>query len=84
MPDIKPAGNASALEAGKVEVQVTVDESGRVNEAWPVRKDKEINSLVASAAISAARQWIFQPARLHGKAIAAQHLIVFEFRSENR
>ncbi|HSU61951.1 MAG TPA: energy transducer TonB [Bryobacteraceae bacterium] len=84
MPDIKLAGNALALQAGKVEVQVTVDESGRVKDARPVRKDKAVNSLVASAAINAARQWIFQPARLHGKAIPAQHLIVFEFRSENR
>lgn len=81
MPDIKLAGNTLAREAGRVEVQVTIDESGRVKDARTVRRNNNTSGLVASAAISAARQWIFQPATLHGEAIPAQHLIVFEFRS---
>jgi hypothetical protein len=36
--------------------------------------------MLANAALTAARQWIFEPASLRGKHIASEHTIVFQFR----
>ncbi len=81
MPDVKRVGGTLASRTGEIEVQVTVDESGHVRNARPVRNGTKASPLLASAATAAARQWIFQPATLHGKPVAADHLIVFDFRS---
>ena len=84
MPDTSLIGPALASQTGKIEVQVTIDESGRVKKAEFLRIGKKASGLAAAAAIAAARQWMFQPATLHGKAIRAEHLIVFDFHSDNQ
>lgn len=84
MPDIKLAGRTLASEAGRVAVQVSIDESGRVKDARLAQTANKPNGLVANAAIAAARQWVFQPASLHGRAVVAEHVIVFEFRSQDQ
>jgi len=84
MPDTTLIGPALASQTGQIEVQVTVDESGRVKKAQSLRNGKKARGLAAAAAIAAARQWVFQPATLHGKAIQAEHLIVFDFRSDHQ
>lgn len=83
MPVSNLAGFGLKSQTGRVEVQVTVDESGHVKNLRLVSNREEANSLIANAVIAAARQWIFQPATLHGKAIATEERIVFDFRSEN-
>lgn len=84
MPDVKMAGLGLAAQAGKVEIQVTIDEAGHVKDARPASNAGKISGLVLNAAIAAARQWIFQPATLHGKAVVAEHRIVFDFRQEGQ
>ncbi|HEY7302929.1 MAG TPA: TonB family protein [Bryobacteraceae bacterium] len=84
MPDVKLAGRTLASQAGQITVQVTIDESGRVRDARLVETAGKASGLVASAAVTAARQWAFQPATLHGRAVAAEHRIVFDFRSQNQ
>ena len=85
MPDVKVAGYPLASQSGKVEVQVTIDEAGHVKDARPLHSGvSKTNGLLANAAVAAARQWIFQPAILHGKAVAAEHRIVFDFRHESQ
>lgn len=79
MPDVKMAGPLLAAQAGKVEVQVMIDEAGRVKDARPEPNSGKTTGLLLNAAIAAARQWVFQPATLHGKAVAAEHRIVFDF-----
>jgi TonB family protein len=83
-PDITSMRYALPAQNGKVEVQVTIDESGHVTNAWPVYSIGKPNSLLANAAIAAARRWIFEPATLHGKPVAAEHRIVFDFRQESQ
>jgi TonB family protein len=84
MPDVKPAGRTLASQAGLITVQVTIDEAGRVKDARVMDTGRKANGLVASAAVTAARQWSFQPATLHGHAVAAEHRIVFDFRSPSQ
>lgn len=81
MPDVKMAGPGLAARAGRVEVQVSIDEEGHVKDVRPVLNAKT-TGLVLNAAIAAARQWVFQPATLHGKPVAAEHRIVFDFQSQ--
>jgi TonB family protein len=84
MPDTSLIGPALASQTGQIEVQVTVDESGRVKKAQSLRNGKKARGLAAAAAVVAARQWVFEPATLHGKPIQAEHRIVFDFRSETQ
>jgi TonB family protein len=72
-----PPGAADA--AGEVRVVVRVDESGRVIDAR-ILDGRKVGSMLASAALTAAKQWIFEPASLRGKNIASDHTIVFQFR----
>jgi TonB family protein len=83
-PDMASMRYALPAQTGKVEVQVTIDESGHVTDAWPVYSIGKPNSLLANAAMAAARQWIFKPATLHGKPVVAEHRIVFDFRQESQ
>jgi TonB family protein len=58
-----------------VDVKVFIDESGKVSRAQVLTKGSEF----ASAALSAARQWQFTPARKHGKAVASEMVLHFRF-----
>jgi hypothetical protein len=65
--------------ATDITVHVKIDEHGRVIEAYPISKNNADSTLTMQA-ISAAKQWIFEPAKLHDKEIASDHTIVFRFR----
>jgi len=81
MPNTKyfPAGAVS--EVTRVEVQVTIDPTGHVSAAHALN-DSSVKSVLSSAAVSAARQWTFQPATLRGEKVSSEHTILFEFRPE--
>ncbi|HMF74385.1 MAG TPA: TonB family protein, partial [Bryobacteraceae bacterium] len=64
-----------------VEVQVTIDPTGHVSAAHALN-DSSVKSVLSSAAVSAARQWTFQPATLRGEKVSSEHTILFEFRPE--
>ena len=67
----KPAGEA----AGEIDVKVSIDDAGNVTRAQAVTKNKEL----APAALAAARQWRFTPARKHDKPVASEMLLHFRF-----
>jgi len=73
-----PAGIADA--AGELRIVVKVDESGHVVDARLLEGKKKVASVLASASLAAARQWVFEPASLRGKSIASDHTILFQFR----
>ena len=58
-----------------VDVKVFVDESGRVTRAQVLTKGSDM----ASAALNAARQWEFTPARKHDKPVASEMVLHFRF-----
>ena len=73
-PVYPPDARAARIE-GTVTVQVLVDERGRVVDARLVRSIRGLDV----AALAAARQWIFKPARSGGQPIAVWVAVPVEF-----
>jgi len=67
---VKPAGG----EAQPVDVKVFIDESGNVTRVEALTKGGRV---LALAAMSAAQQWQFTPARKHGKPVPSEMLLHF-------
>lgn len=74
-PPVYPAVAKAAKAEGRVVVEVTVNESGRVESANAV----EGHPLLRQAAVDAARQWEFAPTQLQGKAVKVVGRISFNF-----
>lgn len=64
--------------ATAVEVNVSVDTSGKVVKAEAVAK-AGLHPLLREAALEAARRWKFQPAQFNGHAMPANMLLQFNF-----
>jgi TonB family protein len=77
---MSPLPSGVADSAVEVKVVVKLDESGHVIDARLIEGKKKFGSILRNAALSAAKQWVFEPASLHGKSIASEHTIVFQFR----
>jgi len=73
-----PPGVVDAV--GEVKVLVKVDESGHVTDARLLEGRKKIGVMLGTAALAAAKQWVFEPASLRGQSIASDHTILFQFR----
>ncbi len=73
-----PAGMPDA--AGEVRVVVRVNELGEVADARIVETNDNVGPDLRTAALTAARQWVFAPASLNGKDVASDHTILFHFR----
>ncbi|HEX7362822.1 MAG TPA: energy transducer TonB [Bryobacteraceae bacterium] len=76
MPATRPAGRFA-----KIAVQVSVDKTGRVVSAR-AEHGAVASDALAQIALSAARQWRFQPATLNGKPVPAEYTVVFVFRPQ--
>ncbi|MFL6447596.1 MAG: energy transducer TonB [Bryobacteraceae bacterium] len=80
LPKLSTLPPGVADSAGEVSVAVKVDETGHVVEARIMEGNKKVSSIVKAVSLSAAKQWVFQPASLHGQSIASEHTILFQFR----
>ena len=69
---IKPAD--AGAETRPVDVKVFIDDSGNVSRALALTKG---NRLATLAALSAARQWQFTPARKHDKPVPSEMVLHF-------
>lgn len=69
-------------ESVEVAVSVRIDQEGRVTEARIVDSSSNDEQALASAALLAAMQWTFAPARVHGTTVPSNHRIVFQFRPQ--
>lgn len=74
---IYPASARSMNAYGNVEVQVTVSEDGFVIDAKAVSGHPALRS----AAVEAARKWIFKPSTLGGAPVKVQSILTFVFAS---
>lgn len=63
----------AGAEARPVDIKVFIDEAGNVSRAQVLTK----GSYLASAALAAARQWRFTPARKHDKPVASEMVLHF-------
>jgi TonB family protein len=68
---VKPAD--AGAEARPVDVKVFIDESGTVSRVQVLTKGSDM----AGAALNAARQWQFTPARKHDKPVASEMVLHF-------
>lgn len=70
-----PAEAKAAGVAGKVEVQVTISEEGRVIEAIAISGPE----LLREVAVQAAKQWVFKPATANRVRVKVQGILTFNF-----
>ena len=83
LPDAKRfAAPGVRYRGAKVEVEVEINETGRVTNARYIESDSDphVEGALKDAALYAARQWTFTPAAVRGKPVPSTHKIVFEFQ----
>ncbi|MEP7272984.1 MAG: energy transducer TonB [Acidobacteriota bacterium] len=73
-PEYPPIAKAAGAE-GSVTVQITVNEAGQVTSTEAVSG----HPLLRQAALDAAKQWVFKPTELSGKAVKVQGNLAFNF-----
>ena len=70
-----PPEARGAHVSGKVTVQVTISEEGRVIEAIAIGGPE----LLRDAAVQAAKQWVFKPTKLDGAPVKVRGILTFNF-----
>ncbi len=81
IPNTRMFGSSAVSVPMKVEVTVQIDETGRVVNAFVVKtQTNAIGPLLTVQSIAAAKQWLFEPAKMHGKNVRSEYLIQFSFR----
>ncbi len=80
LPDLRSIPPGSIGGVAQLEVAVRVNKKGRVTEAYLVGDASKVAPHLARAALTAAKEWTFQPATIRGKNVPSDHTIVFEFR----
>src|SRR5262249_27794924 len=76
--EVQPPYPVEARDAdvsGDVQVQILISEQGKVIEATPVGG----HQLLRSAALDAARQWVFRPTEVSGVPVKVQDTLTFNF-----
>ena len=63
----------------EVQVKVSIDEYGKVTHAVVAGTKGPLAKFLTGAALSAAYEWQFKPARANGHALPSDKLIVFSF-----
>lgn len=84
LPDTRLLSGLAGASTPDVEIAATIDEAGHVTGAHVLKNPGKPNDVLENAAIQAAKQWIFEPATLDGKAVPSDHKIDFQFRPEAR
>jgi hypothetical protein len=85
MPNTRVYGSSVIRAPMQIEVQIKINENGRVVDAFvPKTRTSASRSPLAFPAIAAAKQWVFEPARMHGRNVPSDFAIRFSFRPEAR
>lgn len=80
MPRLDPALRGMLFGEPEIEIKVQIDRTGRVVGAQVVSGSKQMAGALETAAMAAAKRWVFIPAQANGTAIRSEHLIQFKFR----
>jgi len=72
---VYPAAARSLNASGKVEVRVLISETGRVTKAIAVSG----HTALRKAAVKAARQWVYRPAKRNGVPVKTESVVIFTF-----
>jgi hypothetical protein len=65
--------------AAVIEIEVRINEKGRVIEAHEIDSDPTVGSELHARAIEASRQWTFEPAKSRGRSVTSNFKIVYRF-----
>jgi hypothetical protein len=64
----------------QVDVIVSVDQYGHVTQAQAEQHGgRKPSHAIVVAAQNAAKNWVFEPARLDGRPVPSEHSIIFQF-----
>jgi len=77
---VYPASARSMNAFGKVEVRIVISEAGRVIEATAISGHPALRS----AAVDAARQWIYKPTVLNGVPMKVESVLSFTFTADGQ
>jgi TonB family protein len=80
MPNTRDLPHGVIVKPTRVNVETRIDSLGRVSKARLINFDEE--TPIGAAALAAAKQWKFEPAKLRGQPVESDHTIVFEFQPE--
>ncbi|MBV9303823.1 MAG: energy transducer TonB [Acidobacteriaceae bacterium] len=78
IPDASLFRPAAKYRGSRIEVEVKIDEEGRVTNARVINPPKDPK--IEHAILQTAQQWTFKPSTVQGKPISSTHKIVFEFQ----
>jgi TonB family protein len=78
MPEISSRARSTIHGTVRVVVKVRVDKSGAVSSAAPASSPSRFFS---DAAVQAAKQWDFTPAKISGQPVPSDWLVRFDFTS---
>ena len=78
LPDISSKARSTIRGTARVVVKVRVDKSGAVSSAVPASSPSRFFS---EAAVKAAKQWDFSPAKISGQPVPSEWLVRFDFTS---
>jgi hypothetical protein len=79
LPDISDLPPSVIAATREIDIIVTVDKSGHVTHTQVEKRGRKMAKVIIAAAETAARQWVFDPARLDGRTVPSEHSIVFQF-----
>lgn len=77
---VYPGTAKAARISGAVQVQVVIDEAGKVIEAKAVGG----HPMLRAAAVQAAQQWTFKPTQLSGVPVKTQGVLTFNFALDGK
>jgi hypothetical protein len=79
LPDISRLPTLLTMTAHEVDVVVSIDNTGHVTATRVEIRGPKPATAVLMAAETAAKQWVFEPARLDGRPVPSEHNIAFHF-----
>jgi hypothetical protein len=79
-PTMSPTVRRLLESEVQVDINVSIDRTGKVTDARPTAAYKGITGYLAGQAANAARMWRFTPALRNGEPVPGEYLLRFQFR----
>jgi hypothetical protein len=75
-PNAKSLGVSKMAAATDVQIKVRIDDSGHVTAAHALLDGSPHDEALTGAVTAAVKQWIFEPAKMHGKNVPSEETVV--------
>jgi hypothetical protein len=77
---LSPTLRAMIVRDVTIQVKLSIDETGRVQQVSPINQGDGINAQLAAHAVAAAKLWRFAPASRAGIPVPGEYTVAFRFR----